>query len=504
MLDQSYSYENFRIILDVENRKGKYLEDSSFFNDSDLFKMSRSITDKIIAINESISDEYHNLPPKHLRKPDNYIEIEKLECIKTELKEQREIALEEILREISAKVNNDDYKLLINKGGVKFGNQLYIAEEVPENYFVQKQLQRNIHKTFNVKQADRKKVISQLKLLLSDNFPKVIIRTDISKFYESIPHNNLIDKIEENSLLSYPSKKIIKEILNQYWKILLDDGIKNINDERIGLPRGIGVSALLSELYLKDFDKILKSIPNVTYYARYVDDIIIIITPNHRNEKLTSNHFKSEVKKVASRFKLKINEDKTQIIDLRKSNSQRKSSMKYSLTFLGYEFKIRYIKSLNSKNEIQIEQLPLCVGMSTNKKQKFIDKINTAFNQFETDILKYPGKESKTNNILVQRIKVLTNNFRLFRRKDNILIGIYFSNEFLTDDLKDLIDLDNILKSEINRISPHLSHIVKNKINALSFKNGFIKKSTLKFNFNNRSKRGVVNIEKIIKIWTNL
>jgi hypothetical protein len=504
MLDQSYSYENFRIILDVENRKGKYLEDSSFFNDSDLFEKSRSISDKIIEVNKSISDEYEKLQPKHLRKTDDYLEIEKLETTKLKLKEEREIALEEILREISAKVNSDDYKLLINKGLIKFGDQLYISEDIPENYFVQKQLQRNIHKTFDVKQADRKMIISQLKLLLSDNFPKVIIRTDISKFYESIPHKHLIDRIEENSLLSYPSKKIIKEILNQYWKILLNDGIKNINDERIGLPRGIGVSAFLSELYLKDFDKILKSLPNVIFYARYVDDIIIIITPNHRNEKLTSSQLKAEVKKIANRFNLKINEDKTQIIDLRKSNSQRKSSKMYPLTFLGYEFKISYRKSTNIKNKIQIEQLPLCVGMSSKKKQKLTDKIKTAFNQFDTDILKYAGAVSKSNNILVQRIKILTHNFRLYRRKDNILIGIYFSNEFLTDDLQDLIDLDDTLKSEIKRVSLKLSPIAENKLNGLSFKDGFVEKSTLNFNFNNISKRGVVNIEKIIKIWANL
>ena len=31
MLDQSFSYENFRILLDVENRKGRYLEDKMFF-----------------------------------------------------------------------------------------------------------------------------------------------------------------------------------------------------------------------------------------------------------------------------------------------------------------------------------------------------------------------------------------------------------------------------------------------------------------------------------------
>ena len=90
----------------------------------------------------------------------------------------------------------------------------------PENYFVTKQLQRNIYKTFKVKQACRKVIIEQLKLILDDGFPKIIIRTDIKKFYESIPHKELLQKIEENSLLSFPSKRMIKRVLNQYWGIL--------------------------------------------------------------------------------------------------------------------------------------------------------------------------------------------------------------------------------------------------------------------------------------------
>src|SRR5690606_21056168 len=123
--------------------------------------------------------------------------------------------------------NDENFKLIIQKGIVKFGDQLYIAENTPENYFILKQLQRNIYKTFNVKQSDRKELIAQLSLLLKDGFPKVILRTDISKFYESIPHTQLINKIDENSLLSFPSKKVIKQILNQYWTILVADGIKN-------------------------------------------------------------------------------------------------------------------------------------------------------------------------------------------------------------------------------------------------------------------------------------
>ena len=453
MLDQSFSYENFRILLDVENRRGNYIEEKSFFNDNDLFFESRNLSNKIIDINKQIREEKKNLPAKHLRKPDDYDEVNKLEEKKQEIKKEREQKLEVILKKLSSNINEENFKIIVQKGGVKFGAQLYTAENTPENYLVLKQLQRNIHKTFNVKQSDRNKLVSQISLLLKDGFPKVILRTDFSKFYESIPHKQLINKIEENSLLSFPSKKVIKEILNQYWKILVDDGIKNTNDERIGLPRGIGISAFLSELYLKDLDSLLKSKPNVTYYVRYVDDIIIIFTPGNRNETIATTKYKSEVRQIINKFSLKMNDDKTEVIDIRKFNSNRKQSKTYNVTYLGYKFLIPFKKEKNNKGVDKIVQKPLSIKMSDNKFDRYKTKVKTSFDQFIVDVGKYSTGLNNANNKLVQRIKILTGNFRLYRRKDNVLIGIYFSNKFLTEDWQDLKSLDDLLKSEIARVS---------------------------------------------------
>lgn len=504
MLDQSFSYENFRILLDVENRQGNYLEDKSFFKDNDLFAESRNISNKIIDINKQIREEKKKLPAKHLRKSIDYIEVNKLEEHKEDIKKEREQKLEVILKKLSATINHESFRLKIKKGIIKFDAQLYTAENTPENYFVLKQLQRNIHKTFNVRQSERKNLVSQISLLLKDGFPKIILRTDISKFYESIPHRQLINKIEENSLLNFPSKKVIKDILNQYWKILVEEGKKNINDERIGIPRGIGISAFLSELYLKDLDSILKSLPNVTYYARYVDDIIIIFTPENRNETNTTTNYKSEVRKIIKKFSLKMNDDKTQAIDLRKANSLRNQTKTYSITYLGYKFLILYKKEKNNKGVDIILRKPLSVKMSDNKFDRYQSKIKTAFDQFIVDVTKYAPGVSKSNNKLVQRIKILTSNFRLYRRKDNVLIGIYFSNEFLTDDLQDLKALDAFLKAEIARVSSSLSNIAKKKLEELSFVDGFKNKHTLNFNFNDKIKRGAVNIDKIKNIWEGI
>lgn len=502
MLDQSFSHENFRIILDVENRRGKYIEDNTFFKDEDIFKESRNLTDSIIELNKLIRVEKRRLPSKEIRKEKDYEAINKIQKDKEYLEIKREEARVKILQVISSNINENSYKLIVEKSIVKYGKQLYIAENTPENFFVLKQLQRNIYKTFSAKQSNRKIIISQLKLSLDDNFPKVVVRTDIKSYYESIPHRQLIARIDENSLLSYTSKSIIKDILNQYWKILVSDGIKKDTDERVGVPRGLGISAYLSELYLSDFDKAISSLANVTYYARYVDDIVVIFTPNNRTENRKSQYYKERIEKIINKHKLLMNTDKTSVYDFRKSSKDRKTSKKYEINYLGYKFIISYKKKLKEdKPYISKEKNQIC--MSDAKLERNKNKIKEAFINFEKNIVRYSDRERKTNKLLIQRIKILTHNFQLYRRKSFVFVGIYFSNEFLTSE-SDLKILDELLKTEINRVSHLLSNKTKDTVKKYSFRSGFRDKTIVKFNFNKNSKRGVLDIEHILNIWRDL
>lgn len=494
MLDQSFSYENFRILLDVENRKGRYLEDKSYF-ESDVFEKSRKISDLIIDKNREIRNESYKVKSIDKVEDRHYTKLENLKLEKEELKLNREKVLENILTEIAKKTDIEDYKLKVKEGQIKFGSQLYEIEHNPENYFVTKQLQRNIYKTFKVKQGDRKEIIDQLRLLLDDGFPKIIIKTDIKKFFESIPHKELLEKIEENSLLSYPSKKIIKRVLNQYWEILISNGKKSPTDERVGIPRGIGFSPYLSELYLRPFDRKIKSLNDVTYYCRYVDDIIIIITPKHRNEVKSVSYYKKEIKKILfETTRLIINSDKTKVINLAKSNEQRKKSIKYTLTYLGYKFEIAFSKK--EKNLISKDKLKIL--MSDDKLQRYKAKIDASFSDYNSSIKKYATNKASTERMLVKRIKFLTNNHQLFRRKSNVFIGVYFSNEFLSHPLSDLIKLDTYLKDKILSLPISTSNKLIIKLNEFSFENGFRNKNIVRFNTSSFSNG------KMIKIWKNL
>jgi len=178
MLDQSFSAENFRKILDIENRKGFYLE-GEFYADID-------------EINKKIKDL--NSDMKILRKigfsKEEYIEEKKkIDEKKEELKTKKEEKLIDKLSVVSSTVTSDSFKLQIVVDTTITSKPVYKTAHTLENILTLKQLQYNFRKLYKVKQANRYSIISQLKNLIDDGFPKIIIKTDIKEFYESIPHD---------------------------------------------------------------------------------------------------------------------------------------------------------------------------------------------------------------------------------------------------------------------------------------------------------------------------
>src|ERR1700739_1427943 len=247
MLDQSFSAENFRKILDIENRKGIYLE-GEFYPDID------DINKKIKEINSSI----RFLNKKGLSREDYNKEREKLNEKKEYLKTEKEENLIKKLGVVSSVVTAPDFKLKIEIDATITDKPVYKTTRILENLLTLKQLQYNFRKLYKVKQSNRYAIISHLKNLLDDGFPKTIIKTDIKEFYESIPHDKLLKKINDETLLTHLSRRFIQQILKEY---------KDKSQLADGVPRGIGISPYLAELYMREVDAKIKSIPNVMYYA---------------------------------------------------------------------------------------------------------------------------------------------------------------------------------------------------------------------------------------------
>jgi hypothetical protein len=484
--------------MQAQNRKGVYVEAKGKF-DIDAFFLSRIESGKILILNERIKIERLRLQAiseieevafdyKSYKLFKDAIEIEK-----KIISENRELLLEEILTQISDKINEPHFKVNIQKGEIKWGKQLFMLERTAENYFAMKQIQYNIKKSFDAKQSSRALIVNQVITLLKDEFPKVVVQADIKEFYESIPHKSLITKINENTILSYPSKKIIKDILNSYWNILVSDSLKSEADVRQGIPRGVGISAYLSELYMKDFDNEVKALSNVTYYSRYVDDIFIVFTPDSRSEVKPAASYKDEVAELLyEKTHLQVNPSKTLSIDFRKKTVDISSETSLALTFLGYKLSTDYkFVDVEKKGRIirTIKKHSLEIRLSESRFEKYSNRIDIAFSTYSKEKTKYL---KKANRQLIKRIRYITGNTRLLGNKNNVFTGIYFSNQYLSQPLTDLIELDEHLTYNVDLLLSSENYL-KERLQKFSFVDGFNKKRFKKYNID--------GLNKIIFIW---
>lgn len=431
MLDQSFSLKSFREIFDIENRKGNNIE-KRFKND---FSESKKKVIKLIKINDKIREE------KDLDKKKNlYVQ-------RKAIKKERNEIIEQKLEEISNQINQHCIKIL---NGKDYGGQSYKLEDNVCNFFISKKIQKNIRETYKVRQSSRYAILSQLINLLEDNCPKYVIRTDIKNFYESIPQKILLEKINNDYLLSIKTKKFINQILESY------NGLtgQTDTDTAIGVPRGIGISAYLSELFMRNVDNQIQELDDIIYYARYVDDIIAIFVPQSKREK--NFNYKKKIEEIVEKEKLFINEEKTKeynLLDSLSSNNLKNNSINY----LGYEIG-------SNKKQLVIE-------LSKNKIDKYFKRIKLSFENFSE---KKHHNRKKAFKLLSARIKYLTSNTKLRNNKDKVFVGIYYSNPFLNSD-KSLKKLQDELEENINQTE--LTDKQKQKIKAYSFIDGFKKRT---------------------------
>lgn len=475
MLDQSFSIENFRKIFEIENRKGRF--ESRYYSDefhelSNELKRHRQVIKEYKASGEILPDDEH---------------LKVLFEEKKEIEQKKNNELETILHEIVSVINRKSFRFnftkLLHHDSGKF---IYPLSKDAASFFAMKQLQYNLNRTFNVKQGNRYLITKQVQLLLKDNFPKIVLRTDIKGFYESVPQKKLLGLIHNNQLLSPKSKKLIDSLIYRYNE--LTEQIHLPIEERKGIPRGAGISAYLAELYMRDVDNNIRRIEKVSYYERYVDDIIIFFIPDW---KMNLNDYELMVEKIIRDNGLMMNPAKTFPYDLQNSNSLKE------IEYLGYVFRL---------NNLKYE----CTLLSNNKKEKYITRIKKVLDIFLEQKTYAPKEASK---LLIHRISYLTKNTRLHKPKKG-LVGIYYSNSLIEDDCTDLSFLDSELQRLIDEKLPiGIYPGLNKKLKGYSFRDGFVNR--LFFNINSRKKNIADlrpdrlkeikkldnNFERVISIW---
>ncbi|MGV0986670.1 MAG: antiviral reverse transcriptase Drt3a [Limnohabitans sp.] len=425
MLDQMFTAENFRRIYDAENRKGADLATRYF---PSLEPLTLAVRDKVKDIRD-------------LRKVAAKMTVEDFEAqllaLKAELvtlKADKSSAIDVLMGDINQRVLKSSFKIdLSQKTGPK-GKSVFCIDAEPETFFVIKQLQRNIHRTYDVKQANRHDLVCQLRDMLGSKFPFELVRTDISSFYESIDRHRLTEKLDQDQLLSAASKKYIKQVLNSYGEI---------SGNVTGIPRGVGVSAYLAELYLRPVDKAIQNLPGLALYCRFVDDIVAMFARPPVGKNLGS--FKDQIVAIFGDNGLAHNPDKTSEFKFSDAGPKK-------FEYLGYRFLVRPGK---------VEISP-----SAAKILKYRARMNAAFADYWREM---PVSPKNAYRNLDARVKFLTGNTRLSNSKSCAVTGIYFNNS-IANDLSSLSLLDKRLKKRISELKrSSLQKTLKN----LKFTTGF-------------------------------
>lgn len=427
MLDQSFSSRNFRQIYDLENRRGKNV-DRRFFPDLVIASAQISAASERIRTTRSANQGLTTGNLKALLAP-LYADLD----LK---REERESLIDKTMDVVAKEASEQGFQLDLQERIGPKNITVYSLPDTAASFFVGKQLQRNIARLYGVKPGDRRQIVRQVKDLLSTTFDIYIVRTDVSSFYESIDQATLIKELDKDQLLSLASKSHIKCILMKYGALV--GGSK-------GIPRGVGISAFLSELYMRSVDEKVRQIEGVTYYARYVDDIITIFSPTAMCDR--SLYLKRVTDCLASRA-LALNLSKT-----KEGPSIASGSMNFE--YLGYEFKL-----VGGNCELEL---------STSKAARYKRRIDLSFGCYE--------RESRTDQKcaarrLVTRIKFLTGNTRLVNSKGLAFTGIYYNNSELTQ-LGRLSGLDAYLNYRIGLL---FSAGLQNRLTEHRFKDGFIKR----------------------------
>ena len=448
MLDQSFSAHNFEVIFDLENRKGNI----------DINWMPEGYRAAAAEMKE-LRSQIRELKSKGRKKTDDDIaRIHELERTYNIEKEKKESCRQDFLKECEERINSGLFRFTMTKyWDVDSKKEVFtLNADEPAVFFALKQLQYNIHKTFKVKQANRHAILCGVKALLHTKMPLHIVRTDISSFYESIPQTALLEKVEGNTLLSYKSKAFIRAILRLYD----DSKDETLVAKGVGVPRGVGISPLLSEIYVRNLDSTIKSYVGTLFYARYVDDIFIILTSLPKGQNNAKDFF-AELQAMFGKYGLTLKDEtdpkkKCKLLDV-----VEKDGVFEPFDFLGYSLTISRKK----------KQTDVSFGLSTRKIEHFKVKVDHIVAHFENRS-KVNIKEAYKD--LFDLLNYISGNTKLFKSKSGVRVGLYYNNDLL-DKKEDLEILQQYLRDKVIEPSHNVTgweickERIANRIGAIKF-----------------------------------
>lgn len=334
-------------------------------------------------------------------------------------------------------------------------------------------------KIFSLKQRDV--IGKELTTYLKEGTPYRIYRFDIKSFFESINTNDIKESLENINKLSTHTKKLIFSYLDRFKR-----------NHGKGIPRGIEISPVISEILLQGFDRKIKKNTNVFYYSRFVDDIMIVTSSDECEKKFT----KWVSKQLPQSLYLNNDKKYIQSVKKRKRSLDKKEGTEVArFDYLGYEYLVIDTKlSENNKNEFFMSYRKVIIDLSRSKLNKLKTKISQSF---------YNHSRYSNFSLLYDRLFFLISNRDLKdkNKKRSIPTGIYYNYSLISQNSQRLSALDEYLKfstqssrSRLGVLSRKaLTQEERNRLLKLSFISGFNKRIYKKYSPN--------RLKQITRIW---
>jgi RNA-directed DNA polymerase len=154
-----------------------------------------------------------------------------------------------------------------------------------------------------------------------------VLDFDLRAYFDNVRHDRLLEKVAQ--------RVNDADILHLLRIVLKASGKK-------GVPQGGVISPLLSNIYLNEVDRMLERARDVTRYgkftsieyARFADDLVILIDAHKRHDWLIAA-VEKRLREEFAKLRVEINDEKSRIVDLGRGES---------FGFLGFDF--RYLRSL--------------------------------------------------------------------------------------------------------------------------------------------------------------
>lgn len=341
---------------------------------------------------------------------------------------------------------------------------------------------KHLGRRFRANPRTRDSVVKEIIETLGDSTPIYIIRRDIQSFYETLSVEYVRERLISGSELP-PS---MRAYLGEFFKTLCP--------ATGGLPRGIGVSAIIAEMAMQRTDRRIKELPGVYKYFRYSDDMLIF---SHK----PPSDLLPKLNEIVVGSGLRFNKDKSDEVVL--NSSEKSEAVIRNFEYLGYKFSVSSF--CGSKDPRIVD-----VSISDRKIKKIKSRLICAFKHFV---------KSGDAELLENRIRFLASNYRARRAgatsvKTSIYVksGIYYNYRYCgvykkygrapahCSELKRLDAFYHFLlsgKSSMFRRhleAPCMSDVLK-RLKKISFWKGFQQKMIVRFDAD--------TVQRIKEAWRN-